>query len=92
MGVVFVLALILGGMRVFGVTHVAFQAAAHLFVGGLFGGWLMNATNEDRIAAGRPVKWWLLWLFLFMTALEVACFLLIPSELRTQLLRDLGIK
>ncbi len=63
MNIVLLLALLIGGLRVFGVTHVAYQAAAHLFVGGLFGAWLMDKHRK-----------WLLVLFVAMTVLETICF------------------
>ena len=78
---VLLLGIVLGLFRVFGVTHIAFQAAAHLYVGGLFGAWLMNLTSVDRKAVGKPVAWWLFILFLAMTVLETICFLAGPFKL-----------
>lgn len=51
----------LGVARAGGVTHPAFQAAAHVYVGGLLGAWLVGR---------RPL---LLWLAGGLSVLEVAC-------------------
>lgn len=59
--VVLAVAVALGLTRVFGVTHIAYQAVAHLFVGGLFGAWLVNR------------RWWLLATFIILTVLETVC-------------------
>ena len=62
-----VVALALAFLRVAGHRSSFFQAVAHLFVGGLFGAWM-----HDRTA--KPY----LYLALGLTAVEVACFLLLP--------------
>lgn len=59
---VLVIAVALGGLRLAGVTHIAFQAPAHLFIGGLIGNWL----------ATRRV--YLIWTVAALTVLEVAAF------------------
>lgn len=64
---VLLLGFVLGAMRVGGITHIAFQAAAHLYVGGLFSAWLFSIFR-------RPIAWWLFVLFLVMTVLETICF------------------
>lgn len=53
----------LAALRIGGFTSSAFQAVAHLWVGGLVGAWL---------AGDRPSR---LWLALMLSAVEVACFL-----------------
>lgn len=70
---------VLIAMRATGVTHGAFQAAAHLFVGVLLGAWLI----ERRIGLVRlyevdyPVEEldWNLWLAVALSVAEVACAL-----------------
>lgn len=49
-------------LRILGVKHEAYQAAAHLFVGGLAGAWLIE---RERFYA---VAFWLL------CAVEIICF------------------
>lgn len=49
-------------LRILGVRHPAYQAVAHLFVGGLAGAWLID---RDRFYA---VAFWLL------CAVEIVCF------------------
>lgn len=56
------ISILLGGIRVAGVTHIAFQALAHLFVGVLFGGWLVNKDKR------------LIVLLILLTLLETVCF------------------
>lgn len=57
-------ATILAACRVGGLTHEAFQAVAHLFVGGLAGAWLISH---------RPLYAELFW---GLTVVETVCFLL----------------
>ncbi len=47
-----IIALVLAALRVAGHTSEAYQAAAHLFVGGLIGAWLVNVAARIRIRAG----------------------------------------
>lgn len=54
---------VLALLRMAGVTHIAFQAIAHVFVGGLIGAWLADRKN---VLCAR--------LALSLTAVEVACF------------------
>jgi hypothetical protein len=61
--ILYLVAFAVGLPRPLGVTHPAYQATAHLFVGGLFGAWYVGR---------RPA---LLWAALALTALETACFL-----------------
>jgi hypothetical protein len=56
------IAVILGGLRIAGVKHLAFQAAAHLYLGWLIGVWWYG---DKRLA---------LWLAIALSILEVACF------------------
>jgi hypothetical protein len=65
--VILAVALALGAIRVAGHTSPAFQAAAHLFVGVLFGAWFMGRERWNA---------WLLYLALALSVLELACFLL----------------
>jgi 1,4-dihydroxy-2-naphthoate octaprenyltransferase len=62
------IAVVLGGLRIVGVKHEAFQAVAHLYVGFLFG--VGAATyvegNTDRGC---------LWLAIGLSVLELVCFL-----------------
>lgn len=58
---IIIIALVLGSLRIYGVKHEAFQAVAHLYVGGLFGAWLV--TKEK----------FYLWIFIILTVLETVC-------------------
>lgn len=53
---------VLAVLRIFGLKHEAFQAAAHLWVGGLCGGWLIS---RDRRTAELVVV---------LSVIEVLCF------------------
>jgi hypothetical protein len=57
------LSILLGSLRALGVRSQSFQAAAHLFVGGLIGGYL--ATRQG----------YLLGLTIALSILEIICFL-----------------
>ncbi len=57
-------AVALAGIRILGDRSSAFQAVAHLFVGGLFGAWLEGGRSA------RP----LLWTALLLSVVELACF------------------
>lgn len=57
------IAAILGIGRIAGIKGAAFQAAAHLFVGGLFGAYFAGKKRHHLI------------LGLGLSALELACFL-----------------
>lgn len=59
-----VLALLIGGARIYGIKHIAFQAVAHLFVGFLFGKWITKRERKDII------------LFWILCVVEVVCFLI----------------
>jgi hypothetical protein len=67
-GVLVVTAIVLGLIRCLGVRHQAFQAAAHLYVGGMLG----YAAAEWRRGGGRLE----LSLAVGLSLLEVVCFLL----------------
>lgn len=68
---VILLALVLGGVRVAGVTHIAFQAAAHLYMGGLAVAWWKEKANWTE---WRNLV--VLFLFVGLTVLETVCFFL----------------
>ena len=61
------LSLLLAALRVYGVTHQSFQAAAHLFVGGL----IVRAWYERKTTAG----YWSVVLSVGLSAVELACVL-----------------
>lgn len=65
---ILVTSVFLSGLRIFGEKGEVFQAAAHLFVGGLIGAWLV---------ARRPLHGWLV---VVLSVIEIACFLLLKSE------------
>lgn len=65
---ILVASVFLSGFRIFGEKGEIFQAAAHLFVGGLIGAWLV---------ARRPIHGWLV---VVLSIVEVACFLLLKSK------------
>jgi hypothetical protein len=56
----------IAGLRIAGLKSPAFQASAHLFVGGLFGAWLYG---------GKPARPFL-WLAVLLSLVELACFLM----------------
>lgn len=58
--------LVVAGLRIAGLESPAFQASAHLFVGGLFGMWAEGGKSA------RPA----LWLALLLSGVELACFVL----------------
>jgi hypothetical protein len=60
---IYVIAVILTGIRLYGITHIAFQAAAHLYVGGLIAAWYNNRKSKH------------LYLAIALSVLEVAAFL-----------------
>jgi hypothetical protein len=74
-----IIALVLAALRVAGHTSEAYQAAAHLFVGGLLGAWLVNvACKRSRVCrAGRGNEFaaFYLGLAIALSIVEVACFL-----------------
>ena len=59
------ISMLLAAIRAVGVKHEAFQAVAHLWVGGLLGAWI--ATRS----------WFYLRLALTLSAIEVVCFFLV---------------
>ena len=76
-----ILAAAIAATRIAGVQHEAFQAAAHLFVGGLAACWV---TPWPKQTVATNFLWrWLDWrwkslesaLFWTLCAVEVACFL-----------------
>ena len=69
----FTLCVVLGGLRVAGVTSPAFQAVAHLFVGGLFGGWLVLRQEIDTVSVEEANKNF--WMAIGLSVLELVCFL-----------------
>ena len=66
---VMLLAVILGTCHVAGVTHIAFQAAAHLFMGGLAVAWW---KEKERCTEWRNLV--VLFIFVGLTVLETICF------------------
>lgn len=70
MWVITLIAVAIAAARVAGIVHPSYQAGAHLFVGGLFGAWLVKRNSwEDR------TSWLNLVLAVGLTVVEVACFL-----------------
>jgi len=65
MGITIVIGFILGLLRIVGVKHIAFQAAAHFYMGGLAWAWW-----KDRAK-------WQLWTLIVLSALETICFFLV---------------
>lgn len=63
MAVHVLVALVLAGIRIAGIKTVLFQAAAHLYVGGLFGAYFAGWRQPY------------LWLALGLTLVETICFL-----------------
>ncbi len=60
----------LAALRISGITHPAFQAVAHLWVGGLFASWFVGRKTPTP----RPSR---LWMALVLTfAVELPCALL----------------
>ena len=57
------IATVLAILRVIGVKHIAFQAVAHLFVGGLFVSW--NYTRERKTLVTAVA----------LSLVELTCFL-----------------
>jgi hypothetical protein len=57
---------VLGMLRVAGMTHIAYQAVAHLFVGILIGGAIWSLP---------PLRRWCLWLAVGLSVLEVCAAL-----------------
>lgn len=73
-----IIAIVLGTLRIIGVKHIAFQAIAHLYVGGLFTAGYCNwssAYTESRKASR-------LYLFLgiFLSILELTCFIIMRKH------------
>jgi hypothetical protein len=56
----------LAALRIAGHKSPAFQAVAHIFVGGLFGAWAHG---------GKPARPYL-WLAVLLSLVELACFLM----------------
>lgn len=63
--IAFIFATILGLLRLYGYKSAFYQAIAHLYVGGLIGGWWADSSRT----------WWLS-LAISLTILEVVCFLM----------------
>lgn len=57
------ISILFGSLRALGVRSKSFQAFAHLWVGGLMGGWV--ATRHE----------YLIWLVIALSILEIVCFL-----------------
>lgn len=67
------IAILLGVLRATGITHPAFQAVAHLFVGGLLGAWLVQRKPDNlREAVMANIN---LWTAVALSVLELVCFL-----------------
>lgn len=68
----FIIAAFLGCVRIAGVKHIAFQAAAHLYVGGLLGAYVVSRDSpfQDMKASGRRF----LWIAVALSVLETICF------------------
>ena len=60
-----IIAIVLGVLRIHGIKHEAFQAAAHLYVGGLLGAYFSGKNKE------------FLWIAIGLSVLEVVCFFLV---------------
>ena len=54
--------------RILGVKHEAYQAVAHLWVGGLIGAWLLTRKTKDVDSV-------YLWSVIVLSVVEVACFI-----------------
>lgn len=67
------IALVIAGLRIVGFTHESYQAAAHLFVGGLVGAWIVqrNATDLRNVLLANTN----LFMAFALSVVEVACFL-----------------
>lgn len=65
--------LVIAGLRIAGITHESYQAAAHLFVGGLVGAWLIERKGTT-IGSAINARIDLL-LAIALSVVEVACFL-----------------
>ena len=64
---------VLGSLRVAGLTSPAFQAISHLFVGGLFGGWLVLRQEIDTVSVEEANKNF--GMAIGLSVLELGCFL-----------------
>jgi hypothetical protein len=71
--ILLIVAIVLGALRIGGHTSEAYQAVAHLFVGGLFAAGYVKYqytwTNGGQIAMNK------IWLGVALSVLEVACAL-----------------
>lgn len=68
-----VVSLVIAGLRIAGVTHESYQAAAHLFVGGLVAAyWTQRGTGFWDVDSKGFTN---LLLAIALTVVEVACFL-----------------
>jgi len=71
---VYVAAIVIAGVRIAGHTSQTYQAAAHLFVGGLFAAafvqWRMGTKLGSRVDAYRNLA-----IAVVLTIVEVGCFL-----------------
>jgi hypothetical protein len=64
-----IIALVLGTLRVLGHKSQAFQAIAHLFVGGLFGAWMAGHNTVFITVA------------VLLSIVELLCFLFLKKEI-----------
>jgi hypothetical protein len=72
---VLLVSIILGAIRVAGVTGSPFQDLAHVWVGGLFGAWLLAKSTSRMPYTVRFFRG----LAIGMTVLEVLCFAASPK-------------
>lgn len=63
----------LATLRIAGVTHESYQAAAHLYVGGLVGAWLIQRKAPDLGGAVQGMGY--LILAIALSVVEVGCAL-----------------
>jgi hypothetical protein len=66
---VILISVLLAALRIAGIKHEAFQAIAHLWVGGLCGGFALG--RYWRVGGYRLFAW----LVVILSIIEVACFL-----------------
>ena len=70
-----IVSILIALVRAIGVKHEAFQAIAHLWVGGLLGAYLLGRKEIGAATRGRAI--FCLWLAVLLSIVEVLCFLVI---------------
>lgn len=68
----------IAAMRVSGHKSEAFQAVAHLFVGGLLGAWLVGRLCRNVVTHSDRLLW--AGLALALSVVEVVCFVAFQSR------------